>query len=262
VRLTLNGPQTVTLPTPAVWRNTVGNTGAFTITNPTATAKTLSLPVTGLDGIPTTTLPPFSSFTIHGTDNNTWDVVDQYIPAAVPAPTTHVNAWTKAGGLTESVNGIASNIAIPVASPIGSMADFVGYNAAGTPVNTAVPRTVRIQEEYKAVAASTTHAIIGPNADALYDTYFISTLIEVTAAGVTYTLPVVPPSIGLAIHSIEIDVKTTGSWTGTVSVAAPAGVTIDGAAAYSFTKAAATGVNAQPSRSFRYSLSAGKWLVV
>jgi hypothetical protein len=218
--------------------------------------------VTGLDGIPTTTLPPFSSFTIHGTDNNTWDVVDQYIPAAVPAPTTHVNAWTKAGGLTESVNSVASNIAIPVASPIGSMTDFIGYNATGTPVNTPVPRTVRIQEEYKAVAASTTHAIIGPNADALYDTYFISTLIEVTAAGVTYTLPVVPPTIGLAIHSIEIDVKTTGSWTGTVSVAAPAGVTIDGAAAYSFTKAAATGVNAQPSRSFRYSLSAGKWLVV
>jgi hypothetical protein len=184
--------------------------------------------------------------------------------ATPPAPvaTTHVNAWTKTGGLTESVDGVTSNIAIPVASPIGSMTDFIGYNAAGTPVNTPVPRTVRIQEEYKAVAASTTHAIIGPNADALYDTYFISTLIEVTAAGVTYTLPVVPLSIGLAIHSIEIDVKTTGPWVGTVSVAAPAGVTIDGAAAYSFTKAAATGVNAQPSRSFRYSLSAGKWLVV
>jgi hypothetical protein len=39
-------------------------------------------------------------------------------------------------------------------------------------------------------------------------------------------------------------------------------VTVDGAAAYSFTKAAATGVNAQPSRTFRYSLSAAKWLVV
>jgi hypothetical protein len=46
-------------------------------------------------------------------------------------PTTlHVNTWTKADGLKESVNNVPSNIAIP----LGVIVDDIGYDASGNPV--------------------------------------------------------------------------------------------------------------------------------
>lgn len=51
------------------------------------------------------------------------------LKVTIPA-TTHTNTWTKAGGLAETVNGVASNVTIAG----GVIADVVGYNAAGAVV--------------------------------------------------------------------------------------------------------------------------------
>lgn len=46
---------------------------------------------------------------------------------AVIPPTTHSNSWTRADGLKESVDGVDADIAIIQ----DTIADFIGYNAAG-----------------------------------------------------------------------------------------------------------------------------------
>jgi hypothetical protein len=172
------------------------------------------------------------------------------LPAA--PPTTNTATWTKIGGIVDVVDGISAAISVPVGTPT----DLIGYSASGTPVNTPIVRTARLREEYKAVAVTGTHVVTGPIANGLFlDDYFISSLIEITAAGVTYTLPVIPAALSLDMVGIEIDVKALGAWSGPVVVLPGAG-TIDGQSSHTFQKTLA----ASPSRSFRW--TGAKWLIV
>jgi len=169
--------------------------------------------------------------------------------ASLPA-TTHVNGWTKAGGLTESVNGVASNIAIVA----GTVVDVIGYNAAGTPVNAPIVRQTIVRELY--ATTGVTYSQPGPTvvSDSFADVYSVVTLIELTAA-VAITIAVPPATISAAMIGIEIDIKTTGVWVGDAIInAAPS---IDGAASFTLSKTAAT---RQPSISIRWTGS--KWLIV
>jgi hypothetical protein len=117
-------------------------------------------------------------------------------------------------------------------------------------------RVARLREEYKSLSASGTHAVIGPIQNGLFlDDYYVSSLIEITAAGVTYTLPVIPPPLTLDMVGIEIDVKALGAWAGPVIVLPGAG-TIDNQPNHTFQKTTTTA----PSRSFRW--TGAKWLIV
>jgi hypothetical protein len=66
--------------------------------------------------------------------------------SAVPvaSATTHVNSWTKAGGLKETVNGVASDIAIPA----GTIADAIGYDATGKVVYAPMLATPSVRQYY------------------------------------------------------------------------------------------------------------------
>jgi hypothetical protein len=167
----------------------------------------------------------------------------------VPA-TTHVNVWTKAGGLAESVNGVPSNIAIPA----GTVVDVLGYNAAGTPVNAPITRQTVIREAFATTAAAYTWPAPTVVSDSFADVYSVVSLIEVTAAA-TITLSAPPATISAAMIGVEIDIKATGVWIGNATIAAAA--TIDGAASFVMPKTSATRF---PSISVRW--TGAKWLVV
>jgi hypothetical protein len=163
---------------------------------------------------------------------------------SLAAATTHVNAWTQAGGLAESVNGVASNIAIPT----GTVAQVLGYNATGAPVYQAIAPVTQIVETAVDVAAATTLTSTSTTVG-LVTTRTVQTLALVSAAA-TVTLPA-PASVPVGV---EIDVKKTGAGAYAITVAGGGG-TVDGAATYVF-----AGTTALQSRSFR--TNGTNWYVV
>jgi trimeric autotransporter adhesin len=172
--------------------------------------------------------------------DGTWQTV------SVPA-TTHVNTWTQAGGLAENVNGVTSNVSIPA----GTVTNVLGYNAAGSPVYQPLP-IVPVLIGTSVTTATSVSLTSTTSTVGNVVTTVIQTLVIVTAAGTVITLPA-PSDVPI---SVEIDVKTIGTWSGGTTVASAGGATVDGAASLVFTKSAGT----NSSRSFR--TNGISWFVV
>jgi hypothetical protein len=90
------------------------------------------------------------------------------------------------------------------------------------------------------------------------DRWELTTLAIAQQAG-QVTLPNVTNANGL-YDGAEIDIKTLGSWVGTMTIVPPAGQTIDGQTTpYTFVKQTASSL---PARSFRYINELNGWVVV
>lgn len=166
-----------------------------------------------------------------------------------PAAPVFVNTWTKATGLVQTVNGVDAAPIVPV---VGIISDILGYNAAGALVMQTVttPKPIIINERY----ATTTidySAVIGfrTPVNPAIDTIDMTTLIDVTATGVTISLPFVSASLAPLIIGVEIDVAAFGTWIGSVTVRSSA--LINGTSNYTFAKTT-TVAQDSPSRCFRW----------
>jgi hypothetical protein len=70
-------------------------------------------------------------------------------------PIAHVNKWTKATGLTEKVNAVSSDIAIP----LGTIVDDIGYDSSGNPVY----QPIGLQPDFFSSVTATPDTLASPN---------------------------------------------------------------------------------------------------
>jgi hypothetical protein len=180
------------------------------------------------------------------------------LSAAIVPPTTNTAVWTQAGGLVETVNGVASTVAIPAGVPT----QMLGYDAAGKPVYQAIKKYVTLEAAAwgtvgaNSVVGQQYYGIDAAQSTPFVDVYTYDAFLTITGAGSPFTLVNPPANLSALMVGREVTVKLMGPWVGTQVVNG----NIDGATSYSFTKAAATGVNAFPARTFKWTGS--NWLVV
>jgi hypothetical protein len=150
--IAISNGNTITLPSPDL----------FARYNPTALTAT-SLDIRAGSGATAASIPVYTATGVLGLvpAPPSAPLVGKFLQAdgtwaapIIPA-TTHTNTWTKAGGLKQTVNGIASDTAIPV----GVIADTIGYDAAGNPVSQALG----IQPDFFSSITAAADTLASPN---------------------------------------------------------------------------------------------------
>jgi hypothetical protein len=243
-----------------------------TVTLPPVDATSVPVVVTRQSAFPVTVLaanttmpsnlalgPLESGRFIPSLSDNKWHWIPAEInPPATAAATTNVDTWTQGGGLVSTVNGVATTVAIPAGVPT----QMLGYDAAGKPVYQAIKKYVTLEAApWGAVGANTPvsqqyYGVDAAQSTPFVDVYTYDAFLDITGTGSPLTLANPPANLSALMVGREVTVKLMGAWTGTQVVNG----NIDGATSYSFTKAAATGVNAFPSRTFKWTGTA--WRVV
>ena len=244
-------PSGVTVPASALPPTTVSN-----VVSGSGAARTLSTTVNGVAGSPVA-IPDLDAQTlsVSGQTLTISNGNSVTLPSGSTAsPTTHTSSWTRASGLTDTVNGVQTTIAIPS----GVVTQVLGYDANGAPAYQNYAPIKQFEGAFKSLPGNSTYnpVITTQTSNTMPVSLVTTTETLFSVTGPNQILVLGSPTIGTAYTPIDTvwDVKTTGNWVGPLTIQSP--FAIDGLGSYVVNKIAAQ----QPSVSLRW--TGATWLIV
>ena len=244
-------PSGVTIPTSALPPTTVSNT-----VSGSGATRTVSTTVNGVAGSPVA-IPDLDAQTlsIAGQTLSISNGNSVTLPSGSTAsPTTHTSSWARATGLTDTVNGVQTTIAIPS----GVVTQILGYDANGNPVYQNYAPIKQFEGAFKSLPGNSTYnpVITTQTSNTMPVSLLTTTETLFAVTGPNQVLVLGSPTSATAYIPIGTvwDVKTTGNWAGPLTIQSP--FAIDGLGSYVVNKIATQ----QPSVSLRW--TGATWLIV